>query len=64
MPKSPRRRTSGPTQPEADRKRGQLLLRLPGPVVAALRERAALEGCTISALVERALAAYAGSSGS
>lgn len=47
------------TQPESERKRGQLLLRLPGPVVAALRERAAREGCTISALVERALAAYA-----
>ena len=50
------RRTSGPTQPEASRKRGQLLLRLEPELAAELRETARAAGVSVSSLVALAWA--------
>ncbi len=59
-PKAPapkRRKTSGPTQPEASREAKQKLLRLTPPQLAALSRLAGLWGTTESAAVARAVAA-------
>jgi predicted HicB family RNase H-like nuclease len=49
--REPKARTSGPTQPENARKRGQLLLRLDPATEATLRRLAALRGMSLSDVV-------------
>lgn len=52
------KRTSGPTQPEAERKNVQMLLRLPPDVAEEIRIQAKFMSLTASELVARAWRAY------